>query len=53
MYGPRLKHLKERNRNEFFPGIVIATIDIGAQASHGLIIIFDIEKRNASKSCSE
>jgi hypothetical protein len=53
MYGPRLKHLKGRKRNEFSPEIVIGTIDIGAQTSHGLIVIFDIEKRNASKSSSE
>jgi hypothetical protein len=39
MYRPRLKYFKERKPNEFFPEVVVGTVDITLQTSHGLIII--------------
>jgi hypothetical protein len=38
MYRPRLKYFKERKRNEFFPEVIVGTVDITVKTSHGLII---------------
>jgi hypothetical protein len=56
MYRPRLKHFKERNRNDFFPDIVVAIVDITIQTSHGLTITSNIKKKikiRVSRSPSE
>jgi hypothetical protein len=46
MYGPRLKHFKERKGNEFFSEIVVGTVDMTFKTSHSVMITPDIKKKN-------
>jgi hypothetical protein len=39
MHRSSLKHFKDTKRKEFFPEIVVGTVDIILQTSHCLIII--------------
>jgi hypothetical protein len=44
--GLGLKNFKERKRNECFPEVVVATVGIALEPSHGLIITPNIKEQN-------
>jgi hypothetical protein len=53
MYRPRLKHFKERKRNDFFPELVVGTLNITLKSSHGLMITPNIKKKTVPTQCCE